>query len=36
MENKTNTRNMLLTDTPFKLMISLGLPAIVGMVVKRI
>lgn len=33
MENKTNTRNMLLTDTPFKLMISLGLPAIVGMVV---
>lgn len=33
MQNKSNTRNMLLTDTPFKLMISLGLPAIVGMVV---
>ena len=33
MENKSNTRNMLLTATPLKLMISLGLPAIVGMVV---
>jgi len=33
MSNKTDTRTMLLTASPLKLMISLSLPAILGMVV---
>lgn len=33
MNKKTDTRTMLLTASPFQLMISLSLPAIVGMVV---
>ena len=33
MKNKSDTRTMLLTASPLKLMISLSLPAIIGMVV---
>lgn len=33
MDNKTDTRTMLLTATPMQLIISLSLPAIIGMVV---
>lgn len=33
MSKKIDTRNMLLTGNPYKLMISLSLPAIIGMVV---
>ena len=33
MNNKSDTRTMLLTASPLKLMISLSLPAIIGMVV---
>lgn len=33
MEQKTDTRTMLLTGHPYRLMISLSLPAIIGMVV---
>lgn len=33
MNNKTDTRTMLLTASPLRLMISLSLPAIIGMVV---
>ena len=33
MKNKSDTRTMLLTAAPLKLMISLSLPAIIGMVV---
>lgn len=33
MNKKTDTRTMLLTASPFQLMITLSLPAIVGMVV---
>ena len=33
MAQKTDTRTQLLTASPFQLMISLSLPAIIGMVV---
>ena len=33
MKNKSDTRTMLLTASPLKLMTSLSLPAIIGMVV---
>ena len=33
MANKNDTRTMLLNDSPWKLLLTLSLPAIVGMVV---
>lgn len=33
MSSKTDTRSMLLNDSPWKLMLTLSIPAIVGMVV---
>jgi Na+-driven multidrug efflux pump len=33
MTNKTDTRSMLLTASPWKLVLSLSVPAIIGMVV---